>query len=93
MVVRAHATTHFFCWKLHGSTKFVVRAVALLSAKRSEKESSKMIMDSTSSAYCKTTKTGRNTGQTAGKEEDSLTEGVKINSKGENLLVPSDQGT
>ena len=27
----------FFCWKLHGSTKFVVRAVALLSAKRCEK--------------------------------------------------------
>ena len=34
----------FFRWKLHGSTKFVVRAVALLSAKRSEKESSKMIV-------------------------------------------------
>ena len=36
----------FFCWKLHGSTKFVVRAVALLSAKRSEKESSNMIVGS-----------------------------------------------
>ena len=32
-----------------------------------KKESSKMIMDSTSSAYLKTTKTWRNTGQTAGK--------------------------
>ena len=28
-----------------------------------------------------------------GKEEDSLTEGVKSKSVGENLLVPSDQGT
>ena len=29
--------TFFFCWKLHGSAKFVVRAVALLSASGSEK--------------------------------------------------------
>ena len=29
----------FFCWKLHGLTRFVVRVVALLSAKRGEKES------------------------------------------------------
>ena len=35
----------------------------------------------------------RNTGQTTGKVEDSLTEGVESNSIGENLLVPSDQGT
>ena len=28
-----------------------------------------------------------------GKEEDSLTEGVESKSVGENLLVPSDQGT
>ena len=31
-------------WTLHGSTRFVVRAVALLSAKHSEKESSMMIV-------------------------------------------------
>ena len=50
--------------------------------------------DSTSSAcYVTTQKLARNTGQTAEKEEDSLTEGVKSNSIGENLLVPSDQGT
>ena len=44
---------HFFCWKLHGSTKFVVRAVALLSADLIEvkKGSSKMMMYSTSSAF------------------------------------------
>ncbi len=35
----------------------------------------------------------RNTGQTAEGKEDSLTEGVENNSIGENLLVPSDQGT
>ena len=40
----------FFVWMLHGSTKFVVRAVALLSAKQSEEKSSKMIVDLTSSA-------------------------------------------
>ena len=34
-----------------------------------------------------------NTGQTSGKKEDSLTEGVGSNSIGENLLAPSDQGT
>ena len=32
-----HLLTIFFVWMLHGSTKFVVRAVALLSAKQSEK--------------------------------------------------------
>ena len=34
----------------------------------------------------------RNTGQTAERKEDSLTEGVESNSVGD-LLVPSDQGT
>ena len=47
----------FFCWKLHGSTKFVVRAVALLSAKRSEKESFKMIMGFNKLCMYQTTKT------------------------------------
>ena len=66
--------------------RFVVRAVALLSAKLSEKrESSEMIsLNPTSSACVKQGKTlARNTGQTAEKKEDSLTEGVKNNSEGE----------
>ena len=46
LVCRLMCELLFFVWKLHGSTRFVVRAVALLSAKRSEKESSKMIIGS-----------------------------------------------
>ena len=46
----------FFVWKLHGSTEFVVRAVALLSAGRSEKKSSRMIVNPTSSACMETTR-------------------------------------
>ena len=43
--------------------------------------------------YVTTQKLARNTGQTAEKKEDSLTEGVRSNSIGGNLLVPSDQET
>ena len=50
----------FFCWKLHSSTKFVVRAVALLSAEQSEMESSEMICYQTSSAcYVNRSKTNK----------------------------------
>ena len=58
----------FFCWKLHGSTKFVVRAVALLSAKRSEKESSKMIMGFNNLCMLSNNKNLKKHGTNRGKE-------------------------
>ena len=51
----------YFVWMLHGSTKFVVRTVALLSAKHSEKESFRMIGIKTSFACYGNNKTWRNT--------------------------------
>ena len=57
----------FFGWKLHGSTRF--RAVALLSAKRSEKESSKMIVGANKLCMlCNNTKTCKKHGTNRGKE-------------------------
>ena len=47
----------------------------------------------TSPACYGNNKTWKKHGKTAEGKEDSLTEGVKSNSKGGNLLVPSDQGT
>ena len=59
--------------------RFVVRAVALLSARLSEKVwSSRMTSVFQTSSACKKQDTLEgNTGQTAEKKEDSLTEGVK----------------
>ena len=47
---KVFARTFFFCWKLHGSTKFVVRAVAFCQLIEVKKGSSKMMMYSISSA-------------------------------------------
>ena len=61
-----------------------------------KKKSSKMIWSSNKlcMSLMKTQqKLERNTGQTAERKEDSLTQGVESNSEVENLLVPSDQGT
>ena len=74
--------------------RFVVRAVALLSAELSEKaESSEMIVIPTSSACKKQSKHLKETRDKPRKGKKTASQRVSKQQHRGNLLVPSDQGT